>query len=851
MAAATEGTLDNISKQLASSPGGAWLEKISKQLDSRGASGNDPFMGFKVPALTDVAKGLFFGLAPGLVKKSVSGMQTFVDALNNITIPDADASLKIAKVIDEFSDAIITFGNISWSKAFKGTFLIESFANRFVKIGEILGSPENLTRLQPFRRFARTFAEPLKNIGEALSYFDKIQWVKMFFGTKIFEKLIFTFVKMGKLAVRNKDSIKTLGSVLKNLSKPIGDFFESFGKLKFVKLLLGSKIFEKIILSLINPANLISQNKQIFERFGKTLNNFSEPLTKFVTAFNNMKFVKMFIGVKVLEKIIDPLVHVAKTVSKNKQIFERFGTTLSSITDPLRLFGETFDKIGNALLKASVSLLIVAGSLALSAYSFKLFADIPFGAVVAGFGALIGMSTSLLILSKVSGQIIKAAAALGVVAGTLGLAALSFKMFADVDMAKVAGSVGLLTVIMGGLVAMGAALTGPQLGFVAIAAGIMALVGAAVIPFAYGLQKLSEINWKGFDGIFTALGKLAAGVALLTFGVPGMLLATVAAIPFAIGMALLSEVKWDLIQKSGDALMSLANGVAQLNISTLIKTGLAMIPFAAGVVALRLAVGNDDKISKFLEKFNKGLKDLKGESLTLASKGILALSGALVAFSGLKVVSGIGNLIGKILSFGADSPIQQLIKLAKHGYNLSILGTGVKDLSAGLKTLTGIDNELNILDNLADKLKGFETLDPTGIKAFSEGLNMLVTSLTALSQLDGKLNVLNNIPYDKLKSLSESIKTELPLTQIVNGLKESSESKQVAELLKQGIATNAPTVGSQLRESGASMNSSMIIVNNNGGNITNNSSTSSNVNNNGSSNTPIITASGSGMFTAE
>ena len=793
MAAATEGTLDNISKTLASSPGGAWLEKISKQLDSRGASGNDPFMGFKVPALTDVAKGLFFGLAPGLVKKSVSGMQTFVDALNNITIPDADASLKIAKVIDSFSDAIINFGNISWASAFKGTLLIESFTDRFVKIGQVLGSPENLTRLQPFRRFARTFAEPLKNIGQALSYFNRIEWVKIFFGTKLFKRIVPAFVEMGILAARNEASLMTLGSIFELISEPLRLFGETFDK-------IGNALLKASASLLIVAGSLV------------------------LSAYS----FKLFADV--------PLEGIAKGI-----------IALVGISTGLLVLS----KVSGQIIKAAAALGVVAVSLGLAAVSFKLFADVPLEGIAKGIIALVGISTGLLVLSKVSGQIIKAAAALGVVAVSLGLAAVSFKLFTDVDLVKVAGSVGLLTVIMGGLVAMGAALTGPQLGFVAIAAGIMTLVGVAVIPFAYGLQKLSEINWKGFDGIFTALSKLAAGTALLTLGIPGMLLATVAAIPFAIGMALLSEIKWDTITKSGKALMSLAEGVGALRFFALAKAALGLIPFAAGIVALKLAVGADDKISKFLEKFNKGLKDLKGDSLFLASKGILALSGALVAFAGTQVVSGIGNLIGKILTFGTDSPIDQLIKLAKHGYNLSILGIGVKDLAAGLKTLTGIDNEINILDNLADKLKGFETLDPTGIKAFAEGLNMLVTSLTALSQLDGKLNVLNNIPYDKLKSLSQSIQTGMPLTQIVNGLQESSDSKQVAERLKQGIASNAPTVGSQLRESGASMNSSTVIINNNGGNITNNSSTSSNVNNNGSSSTPIITASGSGMFTAE
>jgi hypothetical protein len=267
---------------------------------------------------------------------------------------------------------------------------------------------------------------------------------------------------------------------------------------------------------------------------------------------------------------------------------------------------------------------------------------------------------------------------------------------------------------------------------------------------------------------------------------------------------------------------------------------------------LRIAVGKSAALPKFLETFKNSLKDLDGGSLISASKGILALSGALVAFAGSQVASGVGTLIGKILRFGSDSPIEQLIKLAKHGYNLSILGMGVRDLANGLKTLAGFTSELDIFETLGDKLKSLNALDPTGVKAFAESINSLVVALTALSALDGKLSVLDKIPFDKLKSLSESIKPGAPLIQIVNGLKESEQSKETAALLQKGIQSKPPTVGTQLGSAGSTAAAPVVIINNNnGGNVTNNSSTSSNVNNNGSVNTPIITASGSQMFISE
>lgn len=850
-----QAALNQISAQLASSKDGGYLEAIANKLGAKGTGGDDPFAGFKIPQLTDIAKGLTFGLAPGLIKKSVAGMQIFMDSLNSMVVDDVEKSSAIIELVGDYSSAMTNFGEIPWMKALKGTFLLKSFTERFIKIGEVLGSPENITRLRPFQRFARTFGTPLKLIGDALKTFDKIQWTKMFFSTKIFERLIASFIKIGNSVNDNKKLLQDLSSILMSMSKPLGNFFESFNTIKFTKMLIGGLLLGKLIVSLLSPAKLLSKNKQIFKRFGETLNSINEPLGNFFENFNKIKFTKMLIGGLLLEKVIKGLVKIGKLVSDNKKSLENFGKTLNSINEPLGNFAESFNKIGNGLIKAALSLLIVAGSLGLAALgiqqfgnislvqaisgiitlgvlmisvqklskiansaikgaaalaivaatlgitaiSLKLFSKgIEWPAVIGGIAALSVMAAGLKLLSKGGMEMIKGAAALTIVAASLGVAALSFMLFNIVNWPSVAKGMIALAGIVGALAVVGAIMKSPAGLAIIVGAAALALVGVAMIPFAAGMAILGTINYKKFNGIFGALAALAGGITLLTFAIPAMIVSAIAIIPFAAGMALLSVINWT--------------------------------------------------------KISKGIKEIggAGPGLISASKGILALSGALLAFTGAQIVAGLGNLIGKILRFGNDSPIQQLIKLAKYGYNLSILGTGVKDLAAGLRALTGINSELDILETLANKFKNFDALDPTGIKAFAEGLNMLVDALSALSQLDGKLAVLNQIPYDKIGNLVSSVQPGSPLIQIVNGLKESSDSQQTAQLLKQSIESNAPTVGSQLRESGSSMNSSAVIINNNnGGNVTNNSSTSSNVNNNGSVDTPIITASGSGMFTAE
>ena len=729
--------LNQISAQLASSKDGGYLEKIANKLNATsGGSQNDPFAGFKIPQLTDIAKGLTFGLAPGLIKKSVAGMQIFMDSLNSMNIDDVEKSGKIIQLVDGYSTAMTKFGNIPWMKALKGTFLLQTFTERFTELGTVLGSRRNLIALIPFKNFAMAFGVPLKLIGTALSSFAKIKWTSVFISTMFLKRIM--------------ESLKAIGEV--------------------------------------------------------------------------------FVG--------------------SEQTFEMMGVVMEKLTEPLIAFGEAFKQIGNTLLKASVSLLIVAASLGLAALSLKLFAGMPQDAIITGMGTLAALMGSVALLSKFAKEAIKGAAALAIVSASLGIAALSLRLFSGIDekALKTAGDALLGMVVT--LVAVGAIMaSGVGGGAILAGAAALALVGLSLIPFALGVKILGGVNWKGFEYAFEALKALGLGIGIMVPAIPAMIVGAIALIPFALSLKMLSGVNWKSFDGIYDILKSIGDGAKAISAFALLKAGYAMIPFAAGITLLRIAVGSGQTLPKFLKTFKDSLNDLDGESLLSASKGIFALSGALVTFAGSQVVSGVGTLIGKILRFGSDSPIEQLIKLAKHGYNLSILGMGVRDLSAGLKTLAGFTSELDIFDTLTDKFKSLNALDPTGIKAFAEGINSLAIALTALSALDGKLSVLDQIPFDKLKSLSESIKPGAPLIQIVNGLKESEQSKETAAILRKGIQLQPPTVGTQLGNSGNISAAPVVIINNSGGNVTNNSSTSSNVNNNGSVNTPIITASGSGMFT--
>ncbi|MDC3266487.1 hypothetical protein OAU13_01025 [bacterium] len=226
----------------------------------------------------------------------------------------------------------------------------------------------------------------------------------------------------------------------------------------------------------------------------------------------------LFVGIgdtiaKVLGKLAGGIKDFISKVS------EGIKNLLQNIAKGIESFGK-----GN-VLKGAAALLVVSGALFVAAKAFKEFADVKWESVAKGLVGITGLVVVMKLLEKVTGSIIKGAAALAIMSGALFIAGKAFQQFANVDWQMLA----VAAVGIGGLAAalmlLGPLIVPITLG--AAALGVMSLAlagfGAAVQVLAVGLPALTEFLQKismidGVGLISAAAGITAIGVALAALG---------------------------------------------------------------------------------------------------------------------------------------------------------------------------------------------------------------------------------------------------------------------------------------------------------------------------------------------
>ncbi len=510
-----------------------------------------------------------------------------------------------------------------------------------------------------------------------------------------------------------------------------------------------------------------------------------------------------------------------------------------------------------------------------------------------------GLVASAVVLGKFAPTILKGALALG----ALGLAILPLGYGLSLLQGVTWESLGIAATALTGL-ALAAAALSPILPFIAAGALAIGLLGAALIPLAFGLQMLGGIQWKSFDGMLGVLTSLTIGAAGLLLAAPGLILSGLALIPFATGMKMLSGIDFKSFKGIGDAIAEIcshpiatlaaapglaAMGLALIPVATafnlmsginfksgfagignviynicnyplktlaaapglaamglalipfslgikalsavdfkavagigeviteitaaavglllaapaLISSGVAMIPFAAGISILKAAIGEDGGVglTSFLRDFVELTERLKPDQLFQAAVAITALGASIAAFGATQVVAGLGNFVGKLLNFGGNSPIEQLVKLSAEAGNLGVIGKGVEQIANGLVVLAGLGKSIDEL---------------------------------------------NNIPWERIGKLAGIADKSSPI-QIYTGVASatSTEATTQGNIQPASITQSPNTTGAELLDSTTNIMSSPVVVNNYGGNISNNSTSA--VSNNSSSYDPIIAGSAMGF----
>ena len=203
-------------------------------------------------------------------------------------------------------------------------------------------------------------------------------------------------------------------------------------------------------------------------------------------------------------------------------------------------------------------------------------------------------------------KVVKGAASLALLGGAVALAAIGLKKFNEVEFASVIKG----TIAVGGLAALAQMLGKGSTAMIKGAAAV-AILGASIIPMAFGLNLMKDV------GIGT-IGVLAAGLITLGIGAAALGLA----LPFI-----------------------LAGAVA---IGAL---GLALIPFGIGLTF----------VAKSLPIFAEGIEGLAGISfanLLLAGPALISLAAGMLALSAGGLISNLLDGLGSL--FGGKSPFEKI-----------------------------------------------------------------------------------------------------------------------------------------------------------------------------------------------
>lgn len=291
----------------------------------------------------------------------------------------------------------------------------------------------------------------------------------------------------------------------------------------------------------------------------------------------------------------------------------------------------------------------------------------------------------------------------------------------------------------------------------------MALLGASVIPFALSAKLFNEVGWEslakggtallGLAGTYSILGKMQGATAqgALTIAMLGASL-----IPFAYGMQILEGVSWKTLGIATAGLIGLAVGAAILGpmlpliaagSAAIALLGVALIPLAGAVAIAAPGLGI------FAEK----LYEVGGSasSLLLLGPALLSAAAGIAAFSAVTAVGGFATGITSLLTGGGV--LADLTALSLLAPGLEQTGSAISFLAASLYSMSGALKEIKTDDiQLLERLTSAQAAQDNAtrmVEAITQPLNVLNKVLGGNSSEND-----NGVLVSKLEELIEVVK---------------------------------------------------------------------------------------------
>ena len=282
------------------------------------------------------------------------------------------------------------------------------------------------------------------------------------------------------------------------------------------------------------------------------------------------------------------------------------GGFLGAIARGVKRFGDS------KVLKGALTLAILGGTIGILAVGLKAFQGLDFKTMLKGFVALGGLILFARLIGKATMGILKGAAAIFVLGASLIPFAFALNLMKDAGIGTIAAIAIGLTVL-----AVAASILGTMLPVIALGAVAIALLGAALIPFAYAAQLAAQ----AFNMFITDILKLSL--------VDGGNLILVGAGLAAIGAGLVAMTGGGLIGSLLEGLGSLfgakspmekvtdfAKGLEDVDMTKIVDLGNAFekLQNAEGAIML---FSNVDAKAKGLKRFAEGIDELTAALIRL------------------------------------------------------------------------------------------------------------------------------------------------------------------------------------------------------------------------------------------
>lgn len=332
-------------------------------------------------------------------------------------------------------------------------------------------------------------------------------------------------------------------------------------------------------------------------------------------------------------------------------------------------------------------------------------------------------------IKKISyADIIKVAAAIVILSAAIGIAAIAFKLFGDVDWNSVAKGLVTLAVMVGAVMLLGNASAQMILGAAAVV-----VLGAALIVAAKAMQEFSNgVSWDGVLMGITTLGALTLAVlalgALMMSGVGAVAIMAGAAALLILSAALLvMGVAMQQFAKAAVILIPFLESITSIDVGkiaavagTLVLLGGSfamiglMVPFiilgSIALMAMSVSLGILAKVGPTASESLTGvvkqietISQIDAGKILAAAGSLVVLGAALLGFQAMMaagaVASGVGGLLGGLL--GGESPLETISKISEK--------IDAKKLDASAKAIRDLADAFKYFVEQTGKLKEFDT----------------------------------------------------------------------------------------------------------------------------------------------